>query len=539
MKKRAMAFALLLSLMTQYIISARAETQYDGNFGKFGSANQNITLKELNFKDEKKKSITHIASFSLTTSDEEANSESVFDYENQDFADYESIEFVDGYKNPIKIVEELKVKVKIERINLQWLVTEKEKGLAETLLGEIMPFVEKQFVGQSIKWAIERSQPKVTISAILTSTGYAVGKWAFQEAIKKHYWGHQYRITTYGQLGTEHIFITGEFLDVGWYFRPFPQINGFTGELLGIEWREYTSEGPGYHSNYAEIAKSEAYAHCQSVRGKHLYDSACDPECNDCGLKRTTKQHSFKETCDKCDNDGCNASQPHDYRDIDWTYDDFLWHYRLCRKCHKPETKAHDFEVTVIREATCVKRGHVVYKCDPCKLHNERTTFGEHRWLRLDTKAATCTQDGYVNYACDNCSATKQEPLKATGHKWTLDGIITNPTCTLYGEKRMACLYDSKHKKVDSIDPIGHTPGTYGSIDATCKAEGYSFWKCIWNCGYTKKTAVYPKTENHSWTKWVSIGEMHHSRRCPVCEKTEKQYHDAVNQFICVICGQI
>lgn len=82
-----------------------------------------------------------------------------------------------------------------------------------------------------------------------------------------------------------------------------------------------------------------------------------------------------------------------------------------------PSVCAHQFEVSVIREATCAEKGLLAYACAKCGLTYTAETLpdGAHDYQLTET-TATCTEDGEATYTCSRCGDTYSEAVQAAGH---------------------------------------------------------------------------------------------------------------------------
>lgn len=78
-------------------------------------------------------------------------------------------------------------------------------------------------------------------------------------------------------------------------------------------------------------------------------------------------------------------------------------------------------DYVVDKEATCTEAGEKSKHCTVCDVKEdvqEIPALG-HDFVSKVTKKATCTADGTLTYTCSRCNETKNETIKATGHKWS------------------------------------------------------------------------------------------------------------------------
>ncbi len=82
-----------------------------------------------------------------------------------------------------------------------------------------------------------------------------------------------------------------------------------------------------------------------------------------------------------------------------------------------PSVCAHHFQVSVVREATCVDKGLLAYTCAKCGLTYTAETLptGEHTYEQTG-RTVTCTEDGEITYTCSVCGDSYTESAAAQGH---------------------------------------------------------------------------------------------------------------------------
>ena len=117
-------------------------------------------------------------------------------------------------------------------------------------------------------------------------------------------------------------------------------------------------------------------------------------------------------------------------------------------------------------------------KVEPCT---------EHTWDDVVVQTpATCTEDGVMLYTCTKCSATKTEPIKATGHEFGEWTVSKEATCTEDGEETRSCTKCGT-TETRTIKATGHKPVLKGAKDATCTEKGYTGDEVCAVCGETLK----------------------------------------------------
>ena len=129
---------------------------------------------------------------------------------------------------------------------------------------------------------------------------------------------------------------------------------------------------------------------------------------------------------------------------------------------------AHDYEVTVLKDATCTTAGVGKYVCQYCGASKYAAIPAEHKWNEGEvTTAATCTKPGVMTYSCENCDATYTEEIPAE-HRWN-EGVTTiGATCGTDGEIIYTCTVCSE-TKTEAIPATGEHNFVDDSVkDATC-----------------------------------------------------------------------
>lgn len=183
----------------------------------------------------------------------------------------------------------------------------------------------------------------------------------------------------------------------------------------------------GHKHSFATVLSSDFEGHWYACSGcseqkdfaKHVYDNACDPDCNICGFVRTVA---------------------HDYGK--WEYDKNV-HWRVCKVCGvKEEAERHVSAgaATEYRAEICADCGYVLApKLPHTHRFEEKWTFdAENHWHScrcgekdgLDvhtfdegvmTKAPTETEDGETTFTCTVCGATYTVPIEKLASDETTD----------------------------------------------------------------------------------------------------------------------
>ena len=179
----------------------------------------------------------------------------------------------------------------------------------------------------------------------------------------------------------------------------------------------------------------------------------------------------------------------------------------VCQVCHKPYggLAAHVYDTT---KWVKIDTGHHGHKCKNCNAI-DASTKAPHSWDNVEvTTPATCTTPGEKTFTCTACSATKTEPVPATGHTY-------NQT------------------KVED---------KYLVSAATCTDKAVYYKSCV--CG-EKGTATfeYGNSLGHDFSV-RQYGENDHWMKCSRCDATDtKEAHSGgtascTAKAKCSVCGQ-
>lgn len=151
-------------------------------------------------------------------------------------------------------------------------------------------------------------------------------------------------------------------------------------------------------------------------------------------------------------------------------------HSRVCKNCGFKESKSHSWDAgTVTTKPTCSRKGVKTYTCEICKgTKTEDIALVAHEYGQDFSDGAS----GHT-HSCKNCNHSESE-----AHKLADDLILSRPTCTTAGEKRVKCT----------------------------------------DCGYTT-TQTMPATNQHEFSGWYKADDNEHQRVCNTCKHTEKKAH--------------
>ena len=241
------------------------------------------------------------------------------------------------------------------------------------------------------------------------------------------------------------------------------------------------AETDSYYASAASdslIVKTDEAPICVTDPGAHLYDNACDVDCNACGEVRAVGGHVYDNACDTdCNECGLTRTITHDYADatptapktciicgatlgspleVDYT---FTTDQQLTLTYSTTFELAFTFSdstaarvsrisrsstivgssVKIITEVTIVplKPGYtILYICDTdgyikgteCLFIEE----GEHQFLTEVIKEASCTEPGTELHTCKFCGYQEEVVLETLVHEYktTFSWVEDHSACT-------------------------------------------------------------------------------------------------------------
>ena len=214
--------------------------------------------------------------------------------------------------------------------------------------------------------------------------------------------------------------------------------------------------------------------------------------------------------------------------------------------------KGHTEVVDAAVEATCTKTGLTEGKhCSVCgavivaqttvpaKAHDWGT-----QWISDDS------DKNHHWHKCNNCNAI--DTTSKAPHDWNSGTVTTPATCTTAGEKTFTCTACSA-TKTEPVPATGHTPGAAvreNEVAATCTTAG-SYDEVVYctACGNevsrTQKT-IDKLAHDYDTTKWVKADENQHGHKCKNCDAiTDLTAHvpgaaaTETTPQLCTVCGYV
>ncbi|MBQ6065363.1 MAG: hypothetical protein IJK89_00950, partial [Clostridia bacterium] len=204
-----------------------------------------------------------------------------------------------------------------------------------------------------------------------------------------------------------------------------------------------------------------------------------------------------------------------------------------CTVCHTarteqiPKTEDHSWDDGAVTEpATCTADGVKTFTCSVCKTtKTEAVKAPGHKPVTDKAVAATCTADGKTEGThCSVCGKvlTAQTTVKAKGHQWDNGKITTTATCTADGVKTFTCSV-CKTTKDEAVKATGHKPVTDAAVAATCTTDGKMEGSHCSVCGEVLTAQTTVKAKGHQWDN----GKITIPATCTA---------DGVKTFTCSVC---
>ena len=193
----------------------------------------------------------------------------------------------------------------------------------------------------------------------------------------------------------------------------------------------------------------------------------------------------------------------------------------------------HDYQITVVLQATCLTSGVNIKICRDCGYREEETVqaTGQHvfgEWMT--SRESTCTAKGEKKQICSVCGTENVLELDQLLHSYSTDWMIdTEPTCVSVGIRSYHCALCDHQKDIEEIAALGHNLSDQYIFDQqpTCEEIGQKSKHCL-RCDY-KTDIIEIAPLSHDFGEWilvssatcVSIGA--ERRTCSNCGKNENR----------------
>lgn len=213
----------------------------------------------------------------------------------------------------------------------------------------------------------------------------------------------------------------------------------------------------------------------------HVYDNACDPDCNLCGEEREPAEHVSEDVAGReptCTESGLTSGKicsvcgtvleqqtiidalGHSFSDI-YTYDDTN-HWHACARCDAAEDKAsHSFDA----DGNCI--------CG----YNERQATCEHPEAKREwrvTAPSSCLSTGVESLVCADCGKvfdTRVIEKSAHTPEAAVRENVVEATCTVGGSYDSVVYCSVCHSEIsrshESVSALGHKWGSAYIYDST------------------------------------------------------------------------
>lgn len=155
------------------------------------------------------------------------------------------------------------------------------------------------------------------------------------------------------------------------------------------------------------------------------------------------------------------------------------------------EITPHEFETTIIKEATCTEDGESEEVCTVCGLSNGVVTIPAigHSVETVVTEGSVCTEGITTNEVCNVCGEVLSENNEVSAHTYTAWKSVKVASCTENGTEERVCSV-CNDKQTRTTVATGHVFSDYMVIaDAGCSSEGSEKRVCS-NCGLEETKSI-------------------------------------------------
>ncbi len=253
---------------------------------------------------------------------------------------------------------------------------------------------------------------------------------------------------------------------------------------------------PG-HTTYGPACSDRVCIRCGATvpaTGDHVYSNACDTSCNVCGATRTPTAHVYDNACDVTCN-ACGATRTptaHVYdnacdtscnvcgavRDTEHAYDNAC--DPTCNVCGATRTVEHRYTSAVI-PSTCEEGGYTIYTCTVCgDSYTDAKTPALGHMYDTEVVPPTCEENGYTVYVCSLCGQRFTINIPAVGHDYKT--TVVEPRCDAEGYDLHTCTVCGDSYK-DNFTPM-RTEHAYWWVNTfySCTELCYDEYSCFY-CG--------------------------------------------------------
>lgn len=186
----------------------------------------------------------------------------------------------------------------------------------------------------------------------------------------------------------------------------------------------------------------------------------------------------------------CDDTQelPHEHVfSEEWIFDvEEHWHKCNSDSCDEISDKsAHDFDLRVIKEATCSEEGIGERYCKVCGFA-ERTTLGYmwHDFVVTKDVQPTCEESGEYSRVCSECGFCEEKVIPALGHSLsTVSAKVA--TCTEPGWYGYVYCNRCDFNNFKEIPALGHNLSHVKAKAPTCTDGGWNDYDYCLRCDYS------------------------------------------------------
>ena len=226
-----------------------------------------------------------------------------------------------------------------------------------------------------------------------------------------------------------------------------------------------------------------------TIMCEHVYDNACDNECNICGTTREVELHKetyidrFDSSCVKQGYEKIRCKACHEVvseKTLPLS-EEHAFYNGKCLLCGASEHCEHDYVVVKELAPTCVEAGYVWTECSKCgaeKNYEVGEPTGQHGETYIDRFDSSCVKHGYEKTRCKVCHEVLSE--------------IELPLSEEHAFYKGVCLLCGAHEHCQ------HEYETVRELAPTCGEAGYIWTKCT-KCGDEYNHEVGEPTGKHTF----------------------------------------
>ena len=157
-----------------------------------------------------------------------------------------------------------------------------------------------------------------------------------------------------------------------------------------------------------------------------------------------------------------------------------------CSRCGYSYTQSvsrtgeHQFATTTT-EPDCINRGYTQYTCSICGYSYQNPTAEPlgHDYDTTVIREATCIMGGQVRHTCSRCGSSYTESTGSNGNNHNYVATVVAPTATERGYTQYKCAWCAQTYYTDYTEPVGHIKGAVLKVVSPSKeGPGYTVYDC-------------------------------------------------------------